>query len=169
MYVCEACYFSADTQTHVDTPPEINMVSLLPPQELGSGLPSGLGEPWRCLTQSFITQPLAGGTGVRGLLPQAAWLLRQRRGLSAACLQFGSTADGLVPNKPPKSADVLKAADTDGSALILPFSPAAREEREEEKQRQRLTLLSQSSAVLQGKIKLLSRLGADGTSSAQSV
>lgn len=44
-----------------------------------------------------------------------------------------------------------------------------REEREEEKQRQRLTLLSQSSAVLQGKIKLLSRFGADGTSSAQSV
>lgn len=70
------------------------------------------------------------------LLPQAAWLLRRRRGLSPARLQFGSTADGLVPNKPPKSADVLKAADTDGSALILPFSPAAREESEKEKQRQ---------------------------------
>lgn len=65
---------------------------------------------------------LASGTGLLAVHPQAAWLPCRRRGTSAAWLQFGSTADGLVPNKPPKSADVLKAADTDGSALILPFS-----------------------------------------------
>lgn len=87
--------------------------------------------------QSFITQPLASGTRVPALLPQAAWLLHRRWGLSAACLQFGSTADGLVPNKPPKSADVLKAADTDGSALILPFSPTAREKRERKRNKGR--------------------------------
>lgn len=33
---------STDTQTHMDARPEINTVSLLPPQELGSGPPSGL-------------------------------------------------------------------------------------------------------------------------------
>lgn len=124
MCVCVKCIISGstDTQTHVDARPEIDMVPLLPPQKPGSGRPSGLGQPWRCLTPSFITQPLASGTGVLALHPQAAWLPCRRRGMSAAWLQFGSTADGLVPNKPPKSADVLKAADTDGSALILPFS-----------------------------------------------
>lgn len=50
---------------------------------------------------------------------------------------FGSAADGLVPNKPPKSADVPKAADIDGSALVLPFSPAAKERRERKRNKGR--------------------------------
>lgn len=139
MCVCVKCIISdsTDTQTHMDACPEINMVSLVPPQELGSALPSGLRQPWKCLTGSFITQPLVSGTGVPALLPQAGWLLHGRRDLAAVCLQFGSTADGLVPNKPPKSADVPKAADTDGSALILPFSPAAREKRERKRNKGR--------------------------------
>ncbi|CAM5127945.1 unnamed protein product [Eretmochelys imbricata] len=71
------------------------------------------------------------------LLLQAAWLHLRRRGPPAVYLQFGSTADGLVPNKPPKSADVPKAADIDGSALVLPFSPAAKERRERKRNKGR--------------------------------
>lgn len=45
-HVCsrQAYYFRQyrHTDTHTDARPEINTVSLLPPQELGSGPPSGL-------------------------------------------------------------------------------------------------------------------------------
>lgn len=71
------------------------------------------------------------------LPPPGSLAACRRRGLPAGHLQFGSIAEGLVPNKPPKSADVLKAADTDGSALILPFSPAAREKRERKRNKGR--------------------------------
>lgn len=63
-------------------------------------------------------------------------------------LQFGRAADGLGPNNPPpKVLILLKAADSDGSTLVLPFRRTAKMKEEEKrgkegKQRWRLTLLS---------------------------
>lgn len=86
-------------------------------------------------------------------LGSGSWFLRLpgcfSGDLPAVHLQFGRAADGPGPNNPPppKVLILLKAADSDGSALVLPFRCTAKmgeeeKRRKEGKQRWRLTLLS---------------------------
>lgn len=112
------------TRTHVH--PGTNAVPSLPPQELGSGQPPQTQPAMVIHACGHLSPSPAGGT--RGRRCPPARLLTGGGGCCRA-VPFGSAADGPGPNKPPKSADVPKAADTDGSALILPFSPDAREKR----------------------------------------
>lgn len=75
---------------------------------------------------------------------------------------------GQAPINPPKVLILLNATDSDGSALVLPFCRAAKQEDgergKEGKQKAAINSFVWGSAVLQGKIKLLSRRGSDGPS-----
>lgn len=75
---------------------------------------------------------------------------------------------GQAPINPPKALILLNASDSDGSALVLPFCRAAKQEDRERgkegKQKAEINSFVWGSAVLQAKIKLLSRRGSDGPS-----
>lgn len=116
-----------DARTHTDTCPprnERSAIAASPGARLWAAPPDSASHDDTRMWP-FVTQP---GQGHQGQELPPARLLTGGGGCCRA-VPFGSAADGLGPNKPPKSADVPKAADTDGSALILPFSPDAREKR----------------------------------------